>query len=74
MKAFEIKCEFPMGEVTTTFTKQVAADDEDGAREYIYSIVGSRHRVPRRSIVFKSLTEIEAAVVTDPVAKVRLSE
>jgi len=74
MKAFEIKGEFPMGEAPTTFTKQVAADDEEAAREYIYSIIGSRHRIPRRSITFTSLTEIEPSAVTDPVAIVRLQE
>lgn len=68
MKAFRISGEFKMGRNWQPFTLETLADSEDEAREWTYSILGSRHRANRREITIEdihaeSLDEIEDAAV-----------
>lgn len=66
MKAFRLKGSFHMHPGEQPFQMEVAADDEDSAREYVYSILGSRHRARRSQIHIYRITELAPADVTDP--------
>ena len=48
-----------------TFSIEMIAPKEDHVKERIYSEIGSRHRVKRRSIEFKEIKEIKPEEVTD---------
>lgn len=69
MKAFEVKGTFGITDHRwQKFTMQVASEDSAGAEEKVKTILGSRHRTPRRSIridVVREITgeEIESEVV-----------
>jgi large subunit ribosomal protein LX len=60
MKTFEFAGTFKMGKVTQrSFTKTLAAKSQDDAMELLYSILGSKHRCPRRCIVIKEVKEVK---------------
>src|SRR2546421_11441232 len=56
MKAFRIRGRFRMGRSWQPFSKELAAQDEAGAREKIFSILGRQHGVPRKYV---SITGVE---------------
>lgn len=70
MKAFRV-----IGEMETRkrswqkFTREVSADDEDGAKEKILSDLGSRHRKKRRSIRISSVNHLSPDEISDPVVR-----
>lgn len=66
MKAFRLKGTFYMRPDEQPFKMEVAAEDEEDAREYVYSVLGSRHRAKRSQIHIYRVTELEPADVTDP--------
>ncbi len=72
MKLYSVSGRFLMGPRQTTFTKQVASETQNDAIEYVYSILGSKHRVRRRNITIQRIEEIPASEVTDPSAKFKL--
>jgi large subunit ribosomal protein LX len=57
-QAFRIEGDFQMGRIRQHFTLDVAAENEEKAREYIFTDLGSRHSVPRRLIDIQSVTGI----------------
>lgn len=67
MKVFRVKGTFFMGKRWQDFTKDVVGDDENVAREQIYSRLGSKHRVKRAKIQIEDIKEISAKEVSDPV-------
>ena len=69
MSIFRIKGTFQMGSRKQQFTKELIADTEDQAREYTYSIIGSKHRTKRPKIDLQSIEEILPEEVTDPIVK-----
>lgn len=72
MKAFVVSGHFSMGRKPQHFEKEVAAEDSERAREIVLSILGSKHGSKRREITIAKVEEIEAARVTDPVARFKL--
>ena len=58
-----------MGKIWQPFSKEVIGNDENGAREWIYSVLGSRHRVKRRMIKIEEMKEISKDEIEDPVIK-----
>jgi large subunit ribosomal protein LX len=60
-QAFNIEGDFQMGRIRQHFTVHVAAENEEQARERVYTDLGSRHSVPRRVIDIQSVTAIDAA-------------
>lgn len=58
-----------MGEIWQPFCKEIIGNDEDEAKEKIYSILGSRHKVKRKMIKIESIQEIQKNEITDPVIK-----
>ena len=70
MKAFEVKGTFKVGDRTwQKFSLQVASEDAEGAAEKVMTILGSRHRTPRRSINIEAVGEISGKQITDVVVR-----
>ena len=66
VKAFRATGTFRSGSKNQPYTIDVVATDESGAKEYIYSNFGSKHRVPRRFVVISSIQEIDPSDSTEP--------
>src|SRR2546427_6486951 len=58
MKAFRIRGRFRMGRSWQPFSKELAAQDEAGAREKLFSILGSQHGVPRKYVSITGVEEV----------------
>jgi len=56
----------------TKFAKEVAADSPESAIERVMSDFGSKHRLPRRLIKVKDVTDLPTDKVTDPVVRFRI--
>lgn len=66
-KAFNVEGDFQMGRGRQRFVLQVVAADEAGAKEHIYTGLGSRHGVPRRLVRIESvrvLSPDDASAIT----------
>lgn len=73
MKAFRIAGEIEVRKRSwQKFSKELTADDEEGAREKTFSVMGSKHRKKRRSIRITSVEEISPEEITDLVVKYEL--
>lgn len=72
MKGYRIKGVFLMKNVWQPFTKEIAAESKEDAREQILSIMGSRHRVKRKMIKIEDITELKDDEIEDPVVKYRV--
>ena len=66
MKAFRVTGTAPFGSQRQQFTFDIAAENEEGATEHTYSILGSRHRIKRRSITINTIVEIDPRTSTEP--------
>jgi len=53
---FEVKGDFRMGDEVRPFSKVIEAPSEMQARERIFTLFGSKHRVKRRYITIHSIT------------------
>ena len=69
MKAFEVSGRFKISDRWQKFRIEVATQDEAAARERIMTILGSRHKTPRRLIEVESIRELPAEEIED--ARVR---
>ncbi len=70
MKVYRITGTFQMGRVRAQpFTKEVAADSEERAREVLLSELGSKHGTPRRRIAIKAVAEVPPDRVESPVVR-----
>ena len=70
MKAFEVKGRFGITQTRwQKFTLQVASENGEGAEEKVKTILGSRHRTPRRSIKIEDVREISGDEITDEVVR-----
>jgi len=58
MKNFVVKGTFKAGHEWETFTKNVESQNEKNAREKVYSIFGSKHRIKRFLIKINDVTEV----------------
>jgi len=72
MKGFKVSGHFLMGRGPQKFTKEVLAEDEEGAREQIFSILGSKHRTTRKGIQIESIEEINKDAAKDLYVKGKL--
>jgi len=68
-QAFRIEGDFQMGRIRQHFTVEVAAANEAGAREHVYTDLGSRHGVPRRVIDLQSVQQIKGDDITNAVVR-----
>ncbi|WP_455392567.1 50S ribosomal protein L18Ae [[Eubacterium] cellulosolvens] len=67
--AFLITGNFRKGKKNQKFTKEVIVTTKQNAEEYIYSILGSKHRVKRREITISKIEELPNDKITDPIIK-----
>ena len=58
LKKFEVKGTFMEKRAEKKFTKTVIAYNENTARENVYSLFGSNHKLKRRQIFIKELKEV----------------
>ena len=66
MKAYRVTGTAPFGSQRQPFSYDVPAADNVAAAEHVYSTLGSRHRIKRRSITFESINEIDPRTSTEP--------
>ena len=66
MKAYRVSGTAPFGSQRQQFSYDLPAEDADAATDKVYSLLGSRHRVTRRSINIESVGEIDPRTSTEP--------
>ncbi|HII20429.1 MAG TPA: hypothetical protein HA312_04320 [Candidatus Poseidonia sp.] len=66
MKAYRVSGTAPFGSQRQPFSYDLPAADADAATHKVYSLLGSRHRVTRRSINIESVGEIDPRTSTEP--------
>ena len=74
MKGFRAKGSFKDTRQRQDFTVEVAAENEDAARERILSNLGSRHKLKRWEITIDELTELAPADITDRLVEYEIGE
>ena len=73
MKAYRIDGELEIRRRSwQKFSKEIAAENEEMAREKILCDLGSRHGLARRALRIRKITEIPAKDVTDSAVKHRI--
>ena len=72
MKAYEVTGEFKIGRRNAKFKKQVACNSPVEAKELVYKLIGSNHKIKRRFIKIMDIREISADEVVDGVVKFKL--
>ena len=71
---FRIKGAYRAKNKNIPFTKEVNALKEAHAIENVLSLIGSKHKVPRKFIKITEIKEIQDEEITDPVLKSITSE
>jgi large subunit ribosomal protein LX len=66
---YKITGTFKNGTRIQTFTKEVYVNTKQNAEEYVYSILGSKHKAKRKEITISKVEEISAKDVTDSIIK-----
>lgn len=66
MKAYRVNGTAPFGSQRQPFSYDIPAEDADAATEYVYSNLGSRHRIKRRSVNIENVAEIDPRTSTEP--------
>lgn len=66
MDAYRVKGIAPMGKARQQFSMDITATDIADAEHRVYSIIGSRHKINRRTIEIKSCDKIDPSESTDP--------
>ena len=75
MKAFKVVGTFKIEKRKwQDFKIEVAAEDEEGAREKVLSSLGSRHRLNRKEIKISEISEIPGNEISDLVVKYVVEE
>jgi len=66
MKAYRVAGTAPFGSMRQQFSLDIPAANQDEATHKAYSILGSRHRAPRRAIAIEAVGEIDPRTSTEP--------
>ncbi len=75
MKIHRVKGRFRMGKRKgdwQRFSKEVISSSEEEAKEKIYSLFGSKHRVSRTNIKFYDIEEISEEEIEDYLIKSKI--
>jgi len=73
MKAFKIEGEIETGRRSwRKFSKEIAAENEETAKEKVLCDLGSRHGLARRGIRIRKIKELSADEITDTAVKHRI--
>jgi ribosomal protein L20A (L18A) len=65
MQAFRVSGTAPFGSQRQKFDLDIVASSTDDAEHRCYSIIGSRHKANRRSIIINSVSEIDPRTSTE---------
>lgn len=68
-KAFQVEGDFQMGRVRQHFIVQVAAANEQAAKDRVFATLGSRHGVNRRQVAISATKALQGDDVTDAVVR-----
>ncbi len=63
-----------MGREMHPFTLETLADTEEGAREWAYSVLGSKHRVRRNQVDIDEVAQPDPEDVEDPTVRYQLDK
>ncbi|MCL2785682.1 MAG: 50S ribosomal protein L18Ae [Methanomassiliicoccaceae archaeon] len=74
MKGFRIKGSYKDTRKRQDFTIEVAAENEEAAREKILSNLGSRHKLKRWEITIDELVELAPGDITDRLVEYEVGE
>lgn len=74
LSVFRIKGEYRAKNKNIPFVKEVKALKEAHAIENVLSLIGSKHRVPRKFIKITEITQIQDDEIEDPIVKSITSE
>ena len=66
---YKVTGSFKKGNKIQPFTKEILMDNKKNVEEYVYSILGSKHRVKRKEITITKIEEISSDKVTNPIIK-----
>ncbi len=69
VKVYKVRGRFERNGKIEIFSKEVRAIKPEHVREFIYSDIGSKHRVPRTKIKIESIEEIDPSEAEDPVVR-----
>jgi large subunit ribosomal protein LX len=58
MKSFEVSGSFKIGDEWKPYNKVIPAPNENQARERVFAVFGSKHRLKRRYITIQSVKMI----------------
>ncbi|NYT05085.1 MAG: 50S ribosomal protein L18a [Methanomicrobiales archaeon] len=58
-QSYEVRGEFKVSDVWKPYTKTVVADNEKHAKERIYTIIGSKHRLKRNYIKINAVLMVD---------------
>ena len=64
---FKVIGNFKKGDRHLPFTKEVYVENKQKAQDYVYSVMGSKHKLKRREITIEKIEELALDKVTDPV-------
>jgi ribosomal protein L20A (L18A) len=68
-KVFRVSGTFRTGHHDQPFSKEVVADTDAKAREFMMSLIGSKHAAPRRLIRIQNVKEVPAAEIESAVVR-----
>jgi large subunit ribosomal protein LX len=74
MPPFRVSGEFQMGQDYHPFTLETLADTEEEAREWAFSVLGSKHRVRRTQVDIDQVTQPAPDEVEDPTVRSQLDK
>ncbi len=69
ISVFKITGSFKKGKRSQKFSKEILTENPENAKEYIFSEIGSKHRVKRRYININNIEKISKDQVTNPIIK-----
>jgi len=69
MTVFRVTGNFRKGKKRQIFTKEICVKNKQEAEEYVFSIIGSKHRAKRREITIEKIEKIPNDKVTDNIIK-----
>lgn len=66
MKAYRVTGTAPFGSQRQPFSYDIPAENEHAATDHTFSILGSRHRVKRRTVNIETVAEIDPRTSSAP--------
>jgi large subunit ribosomal protein LX len=74
MPPYRVSGEFQMGQRMHPFTLETLADTEEEAREWAFSVLGSKHRVRRTEVDIEDVTQPDPDEIEDPTVRYQLDQ